>query len=128
MLQNPAYLNMILNSPQIKPLLDSNPQMRQMFENPQMLQMLLNPQNLQNMMGGMSGLGGMGNTNPQPNNIPNQSFNNTSNNVDPKIAYKDQNEKLKDMGFTNEDLNFEVLKQTNGNVDVAVERLLNLLG
>jgi hypothetical protein len=32
------------------------------------------------------------------------------------------------MGFLNEELNFETLKQTNGNVDVAVEKLLNLLG
>jgi hypothetical protein len=31
------------------------------------------------------------------------------------------------MGFTNDDLNFEVLKQTGGNVDAAVERLLNML-
>jgi hypothetical protein len=32
------------------------------------------------------------------------------------------------MGFLNEDLNFEVLKKTNGNVDLAVEQLLNMLG
>ncbi len=31
------------------------------------------------------------------------------------------------MGFINEDLNLEVLKQTGGNVDAAVEKLLNLL-
>ena len=42
-------------------------------------------------------------------------------------AFKDQNQKLKDMGFTNDDLNFEVLKITGGNVDAAVERLLNML-
>jgi len=50
-----------------------------------------------------------------------------SSNVDPKVAYADQNKQLKDMGFTNDDLNFEVLKQTGGNVDAAVERLLNML-
>jgi hypothetical protein len=32
------------------------------------------------------------------------------------------------MGFLNDEINFEVLKQTNGNVDLAVEKLLNLLG
>ena len=47
--------------------------------------------------------------------------------MDPKVAYADQNLKLKDMGFINEDLNFEILKQTGGNVDAAVEKLLNLL-
>ncbi len=43
------------------------------------------------------------------------------------MAFADQNQKLKDMGFINEDLNLEVLKQTGGNVDAAVEKLLNLL-
>lgn len=31
------------------------------------------------------------------------------------------------MGFINEDANFEALKRTGGNVDAAVERLLNML-
>lgn len=48
-------------------------------------------------------------------------------NVNPREAYREQNERLKDMGFSNEDLNFEILKQVGGNVDLAVERLLNLL-
>ncbi len=30
------------------------------------------------------------------------------------------------MGFINDNLNFEVLSATNGNVDAAVERLLNM--
>ena len=52
---------------------------------------------------------------------------NLNQNVDPKEAYKEQNKTLKDMGFVNDELNFEVLKQTGGNVDAAVERLLNML-
>ena len=32
------------------------------------------------------------------------------------------------MGFTNDDLNIDILKKSGGNVDVAVEKLLNLLG
>jgi hypothetical protein len=47
--------------------------------------------------------------------------------VDPKVAYKDQNQQLKDMGFINEELNFQVLAQTMGNVDAAVEKLLNMM-
>jgi hypothetical protein len=31
------------------------------------------------------------------------------------------------MGFLNDDLNLETLKKTGGNLDAAVERLLNLL-
>lgn len=53
---------------------------------------------------------------------------NTFTNVDPREAYKAQNEKLKEMGFTNDDLNFDALAKTGGNVDAAVERLLNMLG
>lgn len=66
MLGDPNTLNMIMNSSQLKPLLDSNPQLRQMMSNPQMMQQMMNPQNLQNAMnmmgqggqGGQSGLGG----------------------------------------------------------------------
>jgi hypothetical protein len=53
---------------------------------------------------------------------------NTNINVDPKEAYKEQNQKLKDMGFVNEEVNFQVLKEVGGNVDLAVEKLLQLLG
>lgn len=31
------------------------------------------------------------------------------------------------MGFINEDANYEALSKTGGNVDAAVERLLNML-
>ena len=47
--------------------------------------------------------------------------------VDPKVAYKEQNQQLKDMGFINEELNFQVLEKTMGNVDAAVERLLGMM-
>lgn len=80
MLSDPNTLNMILNNPQLKPLLDSNPQLRQMMQNPQMMQMMLNPQNIQNalnmMGGGVGGLGapgnmgGMGGSNPFGGNMP----------------------------------------------------------
>lgn len=49
-------------------------------------------------------------------------------NVNPREAYKDQNEQLKQMGFVNEDANYEALSKTMGNVNAAVERLLNMLG
>ena len=48
-------------------------------------------------------------------------------NVNPREAYKEQNEKLKEMGFINEEANFNALGKTQGNVDAAVERLLNML-
>lgn len=53
---------------------------------------------------------------------------NVNSNVNPREAYKEQNQKLKDMGFTNDDANFEALSKTGGNVEAAVERLLNMMG
>ncbi len=50
-----------------------------------------------------------------------------SGNVDPKVAYKDQNQQLKDMGFTNDEVNFKSLAKTMGNVDADVERLLGMM-
>ena len=32
------------------------------------------------------------------------------------------------MGFTNESVNIDVLKQTGGNVEAAVERLIGMMG
>ena len=48
--------------------------------------------------------------------------------VDYKELYKDQLAKLKDMGFPNEEVNIDVLKKSGGNIDIAVEKLLNMLG
>lgn len=74
MLNNPDTLNMVLNSPQLKPMLDANPGLRAMMSNPQMLQMMLNPQNLQNAMSmmnqnqsGTSNTTGTSGTNPFAN-------------------------------------------------------------
>jgi ubiquilin len=166
MLQNPVLLNMVLESPQIKPMLDANPQLRSIFSNPQMLQSLLNPQFLQGAMN-MIGTGNLSlglnsnlntnlntNSNTEPINQPTSDENtsqqtntqntNTNNpfgmpflfngqnvnnqsNVDLKEKYKEQNQKLKEMGFINDELNFQILAKVNGNVDLAVERLLNML-
>lgn len=71
------------------------------------------------MQGGMGGMGGM--------NMGNMGgFGGQNQNVNPREAYKEQNEKLKEMGFINEEANFNALSKTMGNVDAAVERLLNM--
>lgn len=74
-------------------------------------------------MGGFD-FGNMGLNNTGSNN----SNTTTNTNVDFKEQYKSQLQQLKDMGFTNDDLNLEMLKKTYGNVDAAVERLLNMMG
>ena len=35
---------------------------------------------------------------------------------------------MKDMGFVDEETNIEMLKQTGGNAQIAIERLLGLMG
>lgn len=35
---------------------------------------------------------------------------------------------MEDMGFTNKDVNINALKATMGNVEAAVERVLNMIG
>merc|ERR1712032_751112 len=64
-----------------------------------------NPNPNANMFGGLN-LGNMGMGNMGGNPVPS--------NVDPKVAYKDQNQQLKDMGFINEELNFQVLEKNYG--------------
>lgn len=49
-------------------------------------------------------------------------------NLSPEERYKDQLDQLEQMGFTNKQLNCDILQQVGGNVDIAVERLLNLMG
>lgn len=67
---------MILESPQLKPMLDANPAMRSMFSNPTFLQSLMSPQNIQNMMNLMNP--GQNNTTSLPNSQPTQPDQQTS--------------------------------------------------
>lgn len=76
--RNPSLLNQLLDSPQLRPLLEANPQIREMLQNPQMRQLLLNPQILQRAMGGLGqgGSGGFGGLSDltqglSPSNTPN---------------------------------------------------------
>jgi ubiquilin len=69
-------------------------------------------------LGGMNmGMGGLGGMNAP---IPPQNV------TDPEETYKEQLKQLEGMGFTNKELNIAVLKQTYGNVQMAIERLLNM--
>lgn len=71
-------------------------------------------------LGGMGAMGGMGGFGGAPGA--------QGANVDHKTLYAEQLTQLQGMGFTNEATNIEALKATGGNVEAAVERLLNMLG
>lgn len=77
-------------------------------------------------MGGMGGFGGMGGMGA-PGAQGAQGATGSSN-VDYKALYAEQLTQLQGMGFTNESTNIDALKATGGNVEAAVERLLNMLG
>ena len=84
-------------------------------------------------MGQMGGLFG-NNTGNNSGTGANENFSNiginenNDANVDYKEKYKDQLAQMKDMGFVNEETNIQVLKQCSGNVQFAIEKLLNMLG
>ena len=81
-----------------------------------------------------------GGFNPFMQNFPRNNFgflpqNNFSNFTPPPIPmppvnfeekFKEQLQKLEEMGFTNKTANIEALKATNGNVEAAIERMMNL--
>ena len=92
----------------------------------------------------------MGNFNQMPfpaatNNIPNPNplltnnnntfqnpfFSQNTGNIAPipinlEEKFKEQLKKLEEMGFSNKSANLEALKATNGNVEAAIERMMNL--
>ena len=155
-LNNPQLIQQILNPQTLQmvgSLFGNNNNNNNNGQNPQ-----FDLSQMANMLGGMDlgQLGGLfGNMNNNNNN--NDSNNNTGNiesngsnnnndtgnnenfsnigindnndaNVDYKEKYKDQLAQMKDMGFVNEETNIQVLKQCSGNVQFAVEKLLNMLG
>lgn len=65
------------------------------------------------MMGMMGGAGGAGGAPANSNNQPDEE------------RFKDQIQQCKDMGFDDQVKVISALKACNGNVDLAVERLLN---
>jgi ubiquilin len=71
----------------------------------------------QQMMGGGAVGGALGASPFQPPPVQN-----------PEELYRTQLQQLQDMGFINREANIAALQATGGNVNAAVERLLNQLG
>jgi ubiquilin len=53
-----------------------------------------------------------------------ENYRNSEMNIDYKEEYKEQLTQLRNMGFTNEEANIQALKKTNGNIDRAVDKIL----
>lgn len=152
LINNPQMMNMVMNNPMMQNMMNQNPQMRTMMQNPELMRNMMNMMfgggnsqgqsgqgqggmpdfsSLMNMMGG-----GMGQS--QPGQGQNQDAGNAGtgmnmdfsvpqdDGVDPKEKYKEQLKQLKEMGFCNEETNIAVLKQCQGNVQFAIEKLINM--
>lgn len=140
LMQNPEVLRAMLQThPLGRQLTQQNPQLAQMLANPEMAAQL------GNMMSMLGGLGGgapaAGGGTPVPGGaFPPLNFSSllgslsqgsapapapTAPSASPEEQYRDQLEKLGEMGFVNKDLNIQALTQAMGNVDLAVEKLLS---
>lgn len=132
MMQNPMVMQMVqmmMQDPQmLQTVMASNPMLRNMPPEvvQQSLQMMNNPAMMQQMMQMMnntgSNLGGrpppQQQQGPSPFFVPPPPGN-------PREIYASQLEQLRAMGFPNEQANIAALQQSQGNIEFAIERLLN---
>ena len=133
MMQNPEAMDSIINLMTSNPELMQNimamdprfqslpPEMRQMMANPEFLRMAMR-MNSSMMPGGTGGptslrtnpMGAFAFPSPQP-----------ASNEPPEIRFQNQLAQLNDMGFFDANENISALLATGGNVNAAIERLLN---
>jgi len=152
-MSNPQSMNQLLNmNPNVRNMMESNTQMREMIQNPEFIRQLTSPETLQQLISFqqslMSQLGqqqtgqertqsasGAGNVNLNTLmnmfsglgaggglGVPNAP------NVPPEELYATQLAQLQEMGFFDTQENIRALAATAGNVHAAVERLLGNMG
>lgn len=142
MMQNPETLDSVINLMTANPELMQNimamdprfqslpPEMRQMMANPEFLRMAMR-MNSSMMSGSGFGSGGsVGGISSSPNQSnPFGAFSfppaASTSNEPPEIRFQNQLAQLNDMGFFDADENIRALLATGGNVNAAIERLLN---
>ena len=125
MMQNPEAMESIINLMASNPELIQNimatnprfqslpPEMRQMMANPEFLRMAMR------MNTSMSGSGG------QENPFSSFAAAPAVSNETPEIRFQTQLSQLNEMGFFDADENIRALLATGGNVNAAIEKLLN---
>lgn len=129
MMQNPEAMDSVLN------LMASNPELMQnimamdpRFQTlpPEMRQMMGNPEFLRMAMRMNSSMGGTGAASPPANPFGAAAFApQPASNEPPEARFQNQLAQLNDMGFFDADENIRALLATGGNVNAAIERLLN---
>lgn len=144
MMENPEMIDSVINLMSSNPELMQNimamdprfqsipPEMRQMMANPEFLRMALRMNStMASGNAGSAAAGPFGNTaNPltsQANPLAGFSFppSQPVSNEPPEVRFQSQLAQLNDMGFFDADENIRALLVTGGNVNAAIERLLN---
>ena len=133
MVKDPSLVEISLNNPIVKEKIKNIPLLNFIFQNPNLM---INPQSLQMTQNAFreKERNSIESSNveisvpPDPfgslnNNQINQMMN-SSISIDYKEKYKEQLSQLKKMGFANEETNIQALKQSNGNIDNALDKLL----
>ncbi|XAR73687.1 hypothetical protein NMG60_11007750 [Bertholletia excelsa] len=155
LLSNPQYMNQILGlNPQMRSILDSNAQFREMMQNPEFIRQLTSPETMQQLLtlqqallsqlGRQSSTREAGQTGGGIGTIDNMGLEMLMNmfgglgtgnptipnrpNVPPEELYATQLTQLQEMGFFDTQENIRALIATAGNVHAAVERLLGNSG
>lgn len=152
LLSNPAYMDQIMNmQPQLRTMLNQNPQFREMMQSPDFIRQMSSPESLQQLMqlqqtmmgqrgrqapgqtmgaagGGLGGAPGM-NMDALLNMFGGLGGAAPANpDVPPEQLYASQLGQLAEMGFIDTQENIRALSAVGGNVQAAVERLLGNLG
>jgi len=145
MFSNPEFIQQTLSTnPALSSMLNQNPMARQMFSNPEFLRQMSDPNTLnalmqmQSAMQQLQGSPLMNLLNPFSGENSNNLFGVPPQNPQqpqqppqppqpPEEKYKIQLEQLKDMGFYDQQANIRALEATNGNIQLAIERLLSSL-
>ncbi|KAF8289065.1 putative ubiquitin-like protein [Trypanosoma cruzi] len=139
MMRNPQFLQQRMQQPQQQsqsqsPFGMNEGEMQRLLSNPMfmqlVLQMMSDPSIMQQLTQSLGGgfpasntpLFGQQNA-PAPNFAQNTGFFQPQG--DPRVLYQSQLQQLREMGFTNEQANLAALEQAHGNIDFAIERLLN---
>lgn len=142
MLNDPNMVEMMI---QMNPQLRNDPMMQQILRNPAMRSMIFNPQTLQMASQMQQMYGGAGvnpsttpaaTTTPAAGTTPSTGASNPfmfnpylyppqpQSNIPPRERFATQLQELKNMGFYDEEENLRVLEACHGNINIAVDRLL----
>lgn len=134
LLSSPGMMERLAGSiPGMQDLMNSNPQAREMLSNPETMRNMTNPENIQAIMQLQQSLQTLQRSGLAPS-MPD--FTNAglagllsgggvqAPVTDPGTTYATQLQQLQDMGFTDREANIRALQATGGNVNAAIDRLL----